>query len=148
VRKKVADAIIANKEAIRRSWHCGGPWKMIKGTEFEGWSHIVKEGLKSESVKIDTVVTTDIHRLIRLAGTLHGKTGLMKLKFPLSNIEEFDPFKDAVAFKGGEATIIVDEAPRFRLGEESFGPFKRERVNLPMAAALILLCKDLAEAAE
>ena len=97
---------------------------------------------------VDTVVTTDVHRLIRLTNTLHGKSGLMKVAFPTSEMEEFDPFKEAIAFKEGEATIVVEEAPQFRLGEEAFGPFKNRRVELPMAAAMLLLCKGLAEVAE
>ena len=36
----------------------------------------------------------------------------------------------------GEAKIYVEEAPKFRLGEEIFGPFKNQTVNLPLSAAL------------
>ncbi len=50
---------------------------------------------------IDTVVTTDIHRLIRMNGTLHGKSGLLKVEFPVKHLSDFDPFKEAVAFKEG-----------------------------------------------
>ena len=86
--------------------------------------------------------------MIRLANTLNGKTGLMKVAFPVKSIEEFDPFKEAIAFKEGRATVTVDEAPHFRLGEETFGPFKNQRVELPTAPAVFLLCKDLAQVAE
>ncbi len=148
LKKKAIDAIIADKDAIVKSWQSSGPWNLIKGVGSESWKLIAQQGLKSQSVKIDTVVTTDTHRLIRLANTLNGKTGLMKVAFPITHIEEFDPFKEAIAFKEDEATIIIEEAPQFRLGEENFGPFRRQRAELPMAAAILLLCKGLAQVAE
>jgi len=70
---------------------------------------------------------------------------LLKVSFPIGEIEKFDPLKSAVAFKRGEATIYVEEAPQFRLGEERFGPFQRQKVDLPMAVAVFLLCKGAAK---
>jgi DNA primase small subunit len=141
---KAIDEIIKNKNAVLDSWKKSGPWGSIKGVSIEDWKAIVQRGVEGQSAKIDTVVTTDIHRLIRLAGTLHGKTGLLKVAFPTDDLEEFDPLKSAVAFKRGEASIYVEEAPKFRLGEESFGPFTKQKAELPLAAALFLLCKNAA----
>ncbi|MCJ7718669.1 DNA primase, partial [Candidatus Bathyarchaeota archaeon] len=98
--------------------------------------------------KIDTVVTTDIHRLIRLPGTLHSKTGLKKIEFPISHLEDFDPLKSAVVFKNGAVTILVSDAPEFRIGDKTFGPYRNQRIELPTAAALLLICKKRAEVAE
>ena len=148
LKKRAVDALIDDRALILKSWDSGGPWNLVKGVGPESWKSIVQHGLKSQSAMVDTVVTTDVHRLIRLTNTLHGKSGLMKVAFPTSEMEEFDPFKEAIAFKEGEATIVVEEAPQFRLGEEAFGPFKNRRVELPMAAAMLLLCKGLAEVAE
>ena len=99
---------------------------------------------KLQSAEIDTVVTTDIHRLIRLTDTLHGKTGLKKVEFPVSAIEGFDPFKRAVVFKTGSVSVLVSDAPEFRLGDEMFGPYKKQKVVLPTAAAMLLVCKGRA----
>jgi DNA primase small subunit len=97
--------------------------------------------------KIDTVVTTDIHRLIRMNGTLHGKTGLKKTEFPADKLEDFDPFTQAVAFKKGAAKVLVSDAPEFRLGGNTLGPYKNQTVELPVAAAVMLICKGRAEVA-
>jgi DNA primase small subunit len=142
LKRSVIEEIIANRDAILESWKTSGPWNIVKGLGLEGWRKIVQHGIKLQSAKIDTVVTVDIHRLIRLSGTLHGKTGLLKISFPADKIEEFDPLKEALAFKGGEVKIYVEEAPKFRLGEEEFGPFEKQTVNLPLPAALFLLCKN------
>lgn len=145
LKRRAIDEILVGKDAILESWKNRGPWARTKGVGIESWKAIVHGAIESQSVKIDTVVTTDIHRLIRLPNALHGKTGLLKVSFPIGEIEKFDPLKSAVAFKRGEATIYVEEAPQFRLGEERFGPFQRQKVDLPMAAAVFLLCKGAAK---
>jgi len=143
--KNVVCALLKNKDMILKSWEDAGPWSAIKGVGFETWKKIAEFCAKSQSANVDTVVTTDIHRLIRLADTLHGKTGLKKVEFPASAIDGFDPFKSAVVFKRGTATVSVSDAPEFRLGNEVFGPYKERRVELPTAAALLLVCKGRAE---
>jgi len=144
LKRNVIKDIIMNRDAVLKSWETKGPWGIIKGLGLEGWRAIMQKSIEHQSAKIDTVVTTDIHRLIRLTNTLHGKTGLMKVAFPANEIEQFDPFKRAIAFKEGTITLFIEEAPEFRLEEETFGPFKKQRVELPLAAALLLLCKDIA----
>jgi DNA primase small subunit len=146
--RKVIDTLIRNKDAILRNWNDIGPFRAVKGLGFETWKKIVEYCEEYLPAKIDTVVTTDTHRLIRLTGTLHGKTGLKKVEFPVSQIEFFDPFKSAVAFKKETAPVLVSDAPRFRLGDETFGPYKNQRVELPTAAAMLLVCKGRAEVVE
>ncbi len=145
LKRKAIDEIVAGRDAILGSWKSRGPWARVKGVGMESWKAIVRGAIDSQSVKIDTVVTTDIHRLIRLPNALHGKTGLLKVSFAMGDIEKFDPLKSAVAFRRGEATVYVEEAPKFRLGEERFGPYSRQKVELPMAAAMFLLCRGAAE---
>lgn len=143
--KHIISAIMNNKNTILKSWGNAETWGVVKKVGFENWKKIVEFCVRSQSANVDTVVTTDIHRLIRLTGTLHGKTGLKKIEVPLSEIEDFDPFKSAVAFKNGSATVLVHHAPEFRLGEETFGPYKDQKVELPIAAAILLICKNRAE---
>ncbi|RJS83712.1 hypothetical protein CW706_05670 [Candidatus Bathyarchaeota archaeon] len=145
LKKKLIDEIISRREEILRSWEKEGPWSLIRGAGVETWKKIIGKAIESQSAIIDTVVTTDIHRLIRLPYTLHGKTGWLKTPIPAEKIEEFDPLSSAIAFKRGEATIYVEEAPEFRIGEETFGPYKNIKVELPLAAAIFLLCKDAAK---
>jgi len=145
LKRKVIEEILSKRDEILRSWEKRGPWSLIRGVGVKTWERIIKKAVESQSVRIDTVVTTDIHRLIRLPNTLHGKTGWLKVNFPAGEIEEFDPLSSAIAFKKGEVTIYVKEAPEFRIGEETFGPYENEKVELPMAAALFLLCKGAAE---
>jgi hypothetical protein len=42
--------------------------------------------------------------------------------------------------------VSVSCAPQFRLGENQFGPYRNEKLELPTAAAVLLICKGRAEA--
>ena len=117
-------------------------WSLFKGIGVSTWKSLVIKSV--EKAKIDTVVTTDVHRLIRMSGTLNGHTGLLAMKVPEEGIDEFDPFTQAVAFHG-QMKVRVKESPEFRLAERYFGPYNNENVELPSAAAILLLCKHRAE---
>jgi len=147
LKRSVVNSLINQRDKILESWKSRGPWK-TKGVGSESWKKIVQKAIENQSVKIDTVVTTDIHRLIRLTNTLHGKTGLKKIQVSASDIEQFDPLKDAIAFKEGRISLVVFEAPEFKLGDERYGPYKNIEVELPTAAALFLLCKGAAQVKE
>ena len=143
--KSMAETIMKNKDAIVKNLNDPRPVEIPGGVGPQTFRKLVECSRKSQLARIDTVVTTDIHRLIRLPGTLHGKTGLKKIEFPITALSDFDPFKSALAFRGGDITVIVSKAPEFRLGDEEFGPYENETVELPSAAALLLACKKRAE---
>jgi DNA primase small subunit len=144
LKRNLAKAIMQNKNVFLENW-VSGTWRNIKGVGPETKRRIMEHSVKMQSAKIDTVVTTDIHRLIRLPNTLNGKTGLKKTWLPANEIESFDPFDEAIAFKKGTVPLFVSDAPRFRLGGETFGPYKRQKVELPTSAAVLLICKNKAE---
>jgi DNA primase small subunit len=148
LKKNAATAILRNRDLILKNLLDTGIESVVRGIGLEAWKKIAGQVVKLQSAQIDTVVTTDTHRLIRLAGTLHGKTGFKKVEFPLSALDDFDPFKSAIAFKDGTATVFVSSAPKFRLGDETFGPYKDQKVELPTAVAVLLICKGRAKIAE
>lgn len=143
--KTNVEAILQNKETIAKRYIEENRWTNVKGVGTETWLKIARHVKEQESAKIDTVVTTDIHRLIRMNGTLHGKTGLKKIEFPLNRLQNFDPFREAVAFKEGNVKVSVSSAPQFRIGDSMFGPYKNQTVELPTAAAILLVLKGRAE---
>jgi len=145
LQKRIINAIETHKGRLTQSWKERGPWGIIG---IKGSTKIAQLSAQSESVKIDTVVTTDIHRLIRLTNTLHGKTGLKKTEVPLTMLEHFDPFKSAIAFRQGAITVLVSEAPQLRLEDETYGPYKEQKIELPAAVAMLILCKGAAKVVE
>jgi DNA primase small subunit len=76
--------------------------KVSKGVarRLSSLSSIIRDRL---AVNIDEVVTMDIHRLIRMPNSLHGKTGLRVVRVSLSELE-----------RGAE--YIIDKAIQFRRG--------------------------------
>ncbi len=97
--------------------------------------------IKMQAADIDTVVTTDIRRLIRLPFSLHGKTAWQVQPILLDNLADYDPLDEAVAFEGEDLRLKVRWVPKFRIKDDYYGPFEGEEVTLPLAAALFVLCK-------
>jgi len=147
LRRNIAEIIVSNKDTMLKNLIAARSHGLPKGFGTETYRKMVEHSKKSQSAKVDTVVTTDVHRLIRLPGTLHGKTGFKKVQIPSESLAGFDPFKNAIAFKEGAARILVSDAPKFRLNNEQFGPFRNEKVELATPAALLLICKKRAEMA-
>ncbi len=148
IKANIGQSIFSNKDLILKTLSEKGELGLIKNVGVKTWKKIVEHIVKVQSAKIDTVVTTDIHRLIRLPGTLNSKTGLKKVGFPLSAMDDFDPFKHGIAFRKGALRVFVFSAPAFRIGSEVFGPYINQRVELPTAAAVFLVCKDRAKVVE
>jgi len=146
--KRNLNVVLQKREALLERCLDAGRWGGVKGVSVGTWRKIAEHVASLQSARIDTVVTTDVHRLIRMAGTLHGKTGFRKVEFPVSAVGDFDPFKEAVVFRGGCVKTFVFDAPEFRLGDEVFGPFRGQEVELPVAATVLLVCKDRAEVKE
>jgi DNA primase small subunit len=139
--------LLEKRQAIIDRCIDDGLWGGVFGIGDGTWMKLALYVKNLQAAKIDTVVTTDVHRLIRMNGTLHGKTGLKKIEFPARNLQDFDPFTEAVAFKKGEVKVLVSNVPEFRLGGETLGPYKNETKELPVAAAVMLICKGRAKVA-
>ncbi|MCW4028106.1 MAG: hypothetical protein NWE92_00455 [Candidatus Bathyarchaeota archaeon] len=137
-------ALLDSKDTVIRRAINEGRWDSVNGVSVATWLKLAESVREAEAAKIDTVVTTDVHRLIRMNGTLHGKTGLLKVEFPSHELLSFDPFVGAVAFKKGEVKVLVSDAPEFRLGGKTLGPYKNQTLELPVAAAVLLICKKRA----
>jgi len=77
---------------------------------------------EADGAPIDEPVTTDINRLIRLPGSLHGGTGLGVRRVDRDALEDFDPLVDAVAdtFTGNRIMIEMAEPLEVSIGGEKF----------------------------
>ena len=66
---------------------------------------LVRTAIKEAAIFPDEPVTGDVHRLIRLPGSLHGGSGLRVTTISTKELENFDPMKKATVF-GDKATKI------------------------------------------
>lgn len=113
-----------------------------KGSEFEKFLMLA---INSASVKMDAMVTTDIHRIFRMPETLNQKTGLVKRE--CVDLQSFDPTTEAIAL-GDEKDLIevlVDISPKVSLGGSTYGPYRNERVKLPLYIAIYFIAKGAAK---
>jgi DNA primase small subunit len=105
---------------------------------------LVSEAISTQRAMVDSSVTTDIHRVFRLSGTLHGDTGMLKKR--IESAEKFDPQEDPVVLSDKPVKIRIEFHPRFRMKHRDFGPFpKPETVELPTYAAVSILTRGLGE---
>jgi DNA primase small subunit len=138
--RAVARQLIRSGEMA--DWLDEPDWSAAKPSH---WRGLISKAIAEEKVRIDPVVTQDVHRLVRLPWSLNGKTGLAAARIPLDRVEDFNPFEEAVVLRGPPVKVRVLFSPKFKLGGEEFdaleGPVE---VRLPVAAAVHLMLKGLA----
>ncbi len=103
-----------------------------------------REKLLARAVQTDEPVTTDIKRLIRYPGSLHGGSGMRVVPVDITNLTDFDPLIDAVVF--GETPVTV--TTKFPLATPMLGStytLEKGTCKVPEALAVFLCCRGLAE---
>ncbi len=96
----------------------------------------------------DEPVTSDIKRLIRLPGSLHGKTGLEVVPVARSGLDDFLPLRDAVpkAWTDEPAKVQLRTGIKITMRDETFN--LGEGVNsVPEHLAIFLACRGVASVA-
>jgi DNA primase small subunit len=119
----------------------------VKGVGDKFWQEIAVKAVEAFGGEIDLPVTHDIGRVIRLIGSLNGKTGFSVKPLTRDEIAEFDPFSDALAITNGKLKVRFDSVlaiPKIRIGDNTYGPFHKESEELPMGVAIFMLCKGVA----
>jgi len=146
--KGAVNQILDDRIKSEHEWLKQIPWNYYQDrwrvTE-QTWKNAIEKSIDAVRLRthIDTVVTTDIHRLIRMPGTLNGKTGLKATMLSLDELESFDPFDEPVVFEGSQR-VHVESAPEIRIRDKRFGPFEKETIEMPLAAAILLMAKGIA----
>lgn len=123
-----------------------GNWDRIgvpKKAEF--WGNVLKGMTISQTSLIDRNVTNGTEHLIRLPNTIHSDTGLCAMRLgSVDELEKFDPMKEAVLFRAGAVRVYIEKSQPLEIGGMLFGPFEKQRIELPTYAALYLLLKRVA----
>jgi len=142
----VAKSVFDNHEVILQRIQSNNPIWSIKGTSIDTWKALCAYAVKNIFPNIDIPVSLDVHRLIRLPDSLHGKTGFRVTRIPFEKIKEFDPFRDALVFGSQPLKVKMKGCPRFRIGDIIYGPYTPgEIVELPTNAGIFALCQGVAD---
>lgn len=157
-RNEISDYMIGNGLALSV--------KMLSGGSTGGWYGRFKSvynpkerktgvvvprrgAINGINVEVDPSVTNDTHRILRMPNTLHGSSGMLKLR--VMDLSTFDPFTDPVAVDDEVVPVSVKYAPVLEMKGKKFGPFNQTAgsgvAQLPKYAAVYLILKGLASAA-
>ncbi|WP_340820457.1 DNA primase catalytic subunit PriS [Methanolobus sp. WCC4] len=105
---------------------------------------IVKQGVEQMAACVDEPVTADIKRLIRLPGSLHGKSGMKVTALSIDELENFEPLNDAVVF--GDKSVKIKVIKPFAVQMKGKDLFVEEGIQeVPEYAAIYLMCRGVAE---
>jgi DNA primase small subunit len=107
---------------------------------------IVEETVEREMAPIDEPVTTDVNRLIRLPGSLHGGTGLVVTRIDRDGVDAFDPLVDAVpsTFRDQEIAVSVADPGLVEIGGDSF-TVSAGAEHVPEYVGVFLMARGRAE---
>ncbi|HEX2022427.1 MAG TPA: DNA primase small subunit PriS [Candidatus Thermoplasmatota archaeon] len=104
---------------------------------------LVREAKVLSEGETDEPVTADVKRLIRLPGSLHGKTGLRVTPLSVDEFDRFDPLRDAVAFSDAPARVVVSKPTEVPLLGKPFTAQPGEQ-ELPLYAAMFVVLRRAA----
>jgi DNA primase small subunit len=117
--------------------HRGDPLFRIAETALE------RHALPLAKGETDEPVTADTKRLIRLPGSLHGKSGLKVVTLTRSSLDAFDPLRDAVAFPLDESVrILPRNDATATLGGQVVSVKKGEQADVPLPHAVFWLARQ------
>ncbi|MGC2571954.1 MAG: DNA primase small subunit domain-containing protein [Candidatus Nitrosopolaris sp.] len=111
---------------------------------YEGFKAELGKMTKSLGVKVDPQVTMDVHRIFRMPGTINSKSGLVKMR--CIDLDSFDPMTHSCLLGDKEVKVKTNVSSQiyFKLKGKSF-KLKEKIIELPLFAAVYLVCKGLAE---
>lgn len=98
------------------------------------------------SGEVDEPVTADIKRLIRLPGSLHGKTGLKVMPITRDELNGFDPLMDALpeSYTSDPITVNVKRKTDIKINDERFD-LDIGVTEVPEYAAVFLVGRRIAD---
>ena len=105
-----------------------------------------EERVRGAGARADEPVTTDIKRLIRAPGSLHGGSGMRVVPLDSRGLAEFDPLVDAVVFGDREVRVDLQMNVATSLLGNTY-TLKTGPASVPEALAVFLCCRSMAEIA-
>lgn len=97
------------------------------------------------SGEVDEPVTADIKRLIRLPGSVHGKSGLRVMPLTRDELQDFDPLVSAVPeqYSDNDVQITMRKDTEITIKDQHFK--LSGTVNVPEYAAVFLVGRKMAD---
>jgi DNA primase small subunit len=97
-----------------------------------------KTAVSFASGETDEPVTCDVKRLIRVPGSLHGKTGFCVTKVTLDGLPDFNPLVETIVFSDELTSINLRQPTKIRLHDEIFD-LSEGKQTVPLYLAIYLI---------
>jgi DNA primase small subunit len=127
--------------ALLREGMRTGLWSKTSIKDIVERMEVVAKMLPVQCIDVDTGVTIDTKRLIRVPNTLHGSTGLIAKE--LKSLDNFEPYRDAIAF--GEEPIRIEALQPLPAQEFLNSTMEKlekgEKKEVPLSYGMYLLLK-------
>lgn len=117
-----------------------GQLDIARGIPKSFWEQLIEEAKQQLKANADEPVTSDIKRLIRLPTSLHGGTGFRVTPLSITEIEQFNPFVNAVVFEEDSVKIYSKDNYETTLMNKKIKIEKDEIKEIPEYAAIFLSC--------
>lgn len=141
--KALVDAFTGNPPAVakRIASVAAGIADIHQGVGAGTFRHLFAFHLNRLKGWCDEPVSSDVKRLIRAPGSLHGKTGLRATPLTRDKLDDFDPLVDAVALDDEPIKVMASPTAKpFTLMGEEFKPSPGPQM-LPRYAAVFLILR-------
>jgi DNA primase small subunit len=102
-----------------------------------------KTAVSMSAGETDEPVTCDVKRLIRLPGSLHGKTGFRVEKISLDDLNGFDPLIDTVVLTDKPVKVELNNSFKIKMKGEEFNLEPKEN-EVPSYLAVFLIGRKMA----
>lgn len=109
-----------------------------------GVDYDLEKLISATSIHVDEKVTMDVHRLVRIPGSLHGKTGLPTVTVRPEKLEGFRVTCGLSPFKGRLTLIPLIDIDDVYVVDRSLNLRKGERMTIEHCYALPLMLRGLA----
>ncbi len=105
---------------------------------------LAENAIQLNRASVDEPVTGDIKRLIRLPGSLHGKSGMQVKLLNISDLENFEPLNDAIIFSDRPVKLKLMKPFSVQMRGNDL-QLEEGKHELPEYAAIYLMCRGVAE---
>ena len=102
-----------------------------------------KTAVSMSAGETDEPVTCDIKRLIRLPGSLHGKTGFSVAEISLNKLKDFNPLDDTIVLPEEPINIDLKDSFNIKIKGEEF-KLKPGKQAIPTYLAVFLIGRKMA----
>lgn len=141
---RAAEKILQQKEKIVEQVKKGF-FPAVTATKHSAfWKSLLEFCVFELHLNVDRQTSVDVYKIVRVADTLHGSTGLLAKEVLPSELDDFDGLTNGVVFGDFPVEVTIAKTPRFWLKNAWWGPFENQTLKLPLFAAVFLVARGSA----